>query len=117
LCVLHIQLAHFFATDSWVTFFAIAAVLGFLRAAERGRTRDFVLGGALTGAAVASKASVAFLIFPAIAAIGVRWQRWDHAPAETDDAPPPLRVLFVALTTFWAALLTFAICEPYALFR
>ena len=71
-CVLHIQLAHFFATDTWVTFFATAAVLALVRGAERQRTRDFILAGALTGAAVASKASVAFLAFPALAAVAHR---------------------------------------------
>lgn len=117
-CVLHIQLAHFFATDTWVTFFATAAVLAFLRGAERRRTRDFVLAGALTGAAIASKASVAFLAFPAIAAIGLVWMRPRETDASGDGEPSPaLHATFLALTTFWSALLTFAVAEPYALFR
>ncbi len=118
-CVLHIQLAHFFATDTWVTFFATAAVLALVRGAERERTRDFILAGALTGAAVASKASVAFLAFPALAAVGtvaLRERGSNGAVAEGEPAPA-LRALFLALTTFWSAFITFAIAEPYALFR
>ena len=119
LCVLPIQLAHFFATDTWVTFFATAAVLAFVRAAERQRTRDFVIAGALVGAGVASKASVAFLAFPALAALAIAVTRARPArdDAEEEAVSPPLRALFLSLTTFWAALITFAISEPYALFR
>ncbi len=120
-CVLQIQLAHFFATDTWVTFFATAAVLAFVRAAERQRTRDFILAGALVGAAVASKASVAFLAFPALAALAIATFRARPARDSSSDGDaavsPPLRTLYLALTTFWAALITFAITEPYALFR
>jgi len=118
LCVLPIQLAHFFATDTWVTFFATAAVLAFVRAAERQHTRDFVIAGALVGAGVASKASVAFLAFPALAAVAIATARARTAADGDDDAvSPPLRALFLALTTCWAALITFAVSEPYALFR
>jgi YYY domain-containing protein len=117
-CVLHIQLAHFFATDTWVTFFATAAVLALVRAAEGGHTRDFILAGALIGAGVASKASVAFLAFPALAAVILIWRRSRETyDATADDASPPLHALFAALTMFWSALLTFAIAEPYALVR
>lgn len=117
-CVLHIQLAHFFATDAWVTFFATAAVLAYLRGAENHRTRDFFIAGALTGAAVASKASVAFLAFPALAAVGAVWARARNADARNDGDPSPaLRATFLMLTTFWSALITFAIAEPYAIFR
>ncbi len=118
-CVLPIQLAHFFATDTWVTFFATAAVLAFVRAAEQQRTRDFVIAGALVGAGVASKASVAFLAFPALAALAIAVMRARTARdgADEDAVSSRLRALFLTLTTFWAALLTFAISEPYALFR
>ncbi|MDQ2784210.1 MAG: DUF2298 domain-containing protein [Chloroflexota bacterium] len=118
-CVLPIQLAHFFATDTWVTFFATAAVFAFVRAAERQRTRDFVIAGALVGAGVASKASVAFLAFPALAALAIAVLRARPVPDGTDEeaVSPRLRALFLTLTTFWAALITFAISEPYALFR
>ncbi len=118
-CVLQIQLAHFFATDTWVTFFATAAVLAFVRAAERQHARDFIVAGALVGAAVASKASVAFLAFPAIASLAIVAFRTYAAHTCDGEAAvaPPLRTLYLALTTFWAALITFAISEPYALVR
>ncbi|MHB8647138.1 MAG: DUF2298 domain-containing protein, partial [Thermomicrobiales bacterium] len=118
LCVLPIQLAHFFATDTWVTFFATVAVLAFVRAAERQRTRDFLIAGALVGAGVASKASVAFLAFPALASLAIATLRpRDATGGDENAASPTLRALFLALTTFWAALIAFAISEPYALFR
>ena len=118
-CVLQVQLAHFFATDTWVTFFATAAVLAFVRAAERQRTRDFVIAGALVGAGVASKASVAFLAFPAVASLAIASLRPHAAGGQDEGGPvsPRLHALFLALTTFWAALITFAISEPYVLFR
>ncbi len=117
-CVLHIQLAHFFATDTWVTFFATAAVLACVRAAEQARTRDFVLAGALAGAAVASKASVAFLAFPALAVVIFVWFRaQERADAEPSDASPAWSATYAGLTMFWSALATFAVAEPYALVR
>lgn len=118
-CVLAIQLAHFFATDAWTTFFATAAVLLFVRAAERGRAADMAAGGALTGAAIASKASVAFLALPALVAVGVVWTAARRG-APTDDARASAafwRGLYLGLIAFWAALLTFAVAEPYALVR
>src|SRR5262249_7569777 len=118
-CVLPIQYAHFFATDTWTTFFATAAILLFVRAAERERTADFAVGGALAGAAIACQASVAFLACPAIVAViivGFATRR-AQARAGTSDSTPVWRGLYLGLTALWAALLTFMIAEPYALIR
>lgn len=116
-CVLHIQLAHFFATDTWVTFFATASVWGFVRAAERGRARDFVLAGVLAGAGVASKASVAFLAFPALAAVLLDAQRGDWRAANDRPQRPVSRALYTGLIAAWSAVIAFAVAEPYALLR
>ncbi len=117
-CVLQIQLAHFFATDTWVTFFATAAVWAFVRAAERHRVRDFVCAGALVGLAVASKASVAFLAFPAFAALVVHAVTPDpRANEDADESRPLVRLFSMGLATAWAAVLAFAVAEPYALLR
>lgn len=117
-CVEHIQLAHFFATDTWVTFFATATLWAAVRAAERGRGRDFAIAGALAGCAVACKASVAFLAVPLLAAIVMDVVRWHRRDARSLT---PLAIwgrgIGAGINVFWGALVAFAVAEPYVLPR
>ncbi len=59
LAVVHIQLSHFFAVDTFLALFCVAAVYFMLRVAAEGRARDSALAGAFVGAALATKVSVA----------------------------------------------------------
>lgn len=107
--VLHIQLAHFFTSDPYLTFFVVAAIY-FMVAAHgnepdnasfRGRRRwQFMLAAIMTGLAIGSKFTAVLLVLPLIwlalsrGAPGKRW-RW---------------------TVFGIAVvgLTFALTNPFA---
>src|SRR5450759_173101 len=69
LAVLHIQASHFAATDVTLTLFVLLALAASGRLARRGRARDALLAGALTGFALATKASAAPLVLPLAVAI------------------------------------------------
>jgi 4-amino-4-deoxy-L-arabinose transferase-like glycosyltransferase len=86
LTVLHIQLAHFFTSDPYMTFFVVAALYFMVAAqttvatnqeAER-RLLYLCLAGVATGLAVGSKFSAALLFLPlmwaSLAAGGRRWR-------------------------------------------
>ncbi len=109
LTVLHVQLAHFFTSDPFMTFFVVAA-LYFMVAAQtnRGTGQDVErrtllylgLAGAATGLAVGSKFSAILLILPLMwvaVAVSRRW-RW--------------RAFFMPLVV---AAVAFTIGNPFAL--
>ena len=53
-----IQLAHFFTTDSWLTFFVALTLLWTIEASDTGRFRWFLASGLAVGLAMATKGSV-----------------------------------------------------------
>ncbi|HET9017873.1 MAG TPA: DUF2298 domain-containing protein [Thermomicrobiaceae bacterium] len=106
--VMVIQLAHFLTTDAWVTFFATAALLASLRLWQTGRRRWAVLAGIAVGAALATKISVVSLALPVALAIVA------PPPGETWRRPGRHEVVRALLSAV-AALVTFAVFEPYAL--
>ncbi len=69
LAVLHIQTSHFASTDVTLTLFVLLALAASGRLARRGRVRDAILAGALTGLALATKASAAPLLLPMAVAV------------------------------------------------
>ncbi len=69
LAVLHIQTSHFAATDVTLSLFVLLALAASGRLARRGRFGDALLAGALTGFAVATKASAAPLVLPLAVAV------------------------------------------------
>lgn len=108
--VIHIQLAHFFATDTWSALFAMAALWALYRAADDGpfaSWRAWALAGVMAGASVASKANTIGLVVPALVAL------WYSVRGEASDwLPLSLRRAAVLGV---ATLLAFAVLEPYAL--
>src|SRR6266481_7967491 len=62
LTVLHIQLAHYFAVDTYVAFFAAAALFFGQRAWQRDSLLDAGIAGVLAGLATASKVSALMLL-------------------------------------------------------
>lgn len=108
--VVHIQLAHFFATDTWSALFATAALWALYRAADDGpfaSWRAWALAGIFAGASVASKANTLGLAVPALVAL------WYSVRGEPTDWLP-LAVRRTAVLG-GATLLAFAVFEPYAL--
>ena len=107
--VLHIQLAHFFASDPYLTFFVVGAIYfmvvahgdGVIGPTQEGRRRwYFVLAAIMVGLAIGSKFTAVLLGLPllwtavVVAASGKRWV---------------LALLGIAL-----ASLTFALTNPFA---
>jgi YYY domain-containing protein len=108
-----IQLAHFFTTDSWLTFFVAACLLFCMRAIDRRRVADLAFAGALAGLAMATKGSV-FTLFGVVALV---------APMQILANQPggllgPVVGLTRRLVVIGAAgFAGFALFEPYALAR
>jgi YYY domain-containing protein len=59
LAVVHIQLSHFFAVDTFLALFTVVSLYFLLRVAREGRVRDSVLAGVFIGLALATKVSLA----------------------------------------------------------
>jgi len=109
--VLHVQMAHFYTVDTLLVFFILLTLLLALRLLER-RTlgRGLAVGGTL-GLALATKVSAAPLALPVALAwlfgalpetrVRIGWRAW---------ATRLLGLGAVGLV----ALLTFVVCEPYA---
>jgi YYY domain-containing protein len=75
-----IQQAHFFTTDTWVTFFATLALWWALRWQEEGRWYDLVGVSVIAGLALASKLGVATLAIPIGLAFALRAWRGSRLP-------------------------------------
>ncbi len=105
--VLHIQLSHFFAVDTFATFFAAGALFFGQRAWQRESLVDALLAGVFVGFATASKVS-ALLLLPVIGLVFVFPRR----------GRPTLLQFFDGVTAFGltlvAAFFTFRVTEPYA---
>jgi YYY domain-containing protein len=112
---LAIQLAHFFTTDSWLTFFVSLTLLLSMRAVDSGRRRSFLLCGIGFGLAMATKGSVFTLAgVVAVALFYAAWMRRDQFESWLETAAwIAERGCLAAL----GALGAFAIFEPYALVR
>lgn len=115
LAPISIQLAHFFTTDAWLTCFVALTLYTSTRAAESGSGRWFAATGLWFGLAMATKGSV-FALAGLIGAAIVydMWRRWRDDPllsAALFAVPKQVAVSTVA------ALIGFALFEPYAFVR
>lgn len=110
-----IQLAHFFTTDSWLTFFVSLTLLLSMRAIDSGRRRSFLLCGIGFGLAMATKGSVFTLSgVVAVAVFYAAWVRREQFETWLETAAWIAERGCLALL---GALGAFAIFEPYALVR
>ncbi len=104
--VLHIQLAHFFASDPYMTFFVVAALYSMVLAHDdamngggSGRALAYLcLAGAMVGLAVGSKFSAVLLLLPLL------WAGWAVGGRRVHRLVFPLIV----------ALGVFAVTNPFA---
>jgi 4-amino-4-deoxy-L-arabinose transferase-like glycosyltransferase len=110
-----IQLAHFYTTDSWLTFFVAVTIYCCIRAAETGLTRWFAFSGAAIGLAMATKGSVFALAW--LVAVAILYD----AIMRIHDRESSISSIFALIehscASFIGWLVTFAIFEPYALPR
>lgn len=110
---LTIQLAHFFTTDSWLTFFVTLCLYFAIRASESGAVGWFASAGAAFGWAMACKGSVFTLaVVLAVAGVFHLWRRWRWGDDPTGILTAAAERLAV---TGGAAVVAFAMFEPYAL--
>ncbi|HSB63226.1 MAG TPA: DUF2298 domain-containing protein, partial [Thermoanaerobaculia bacterium] len=104
LAVLHLQTSHFASTDVTLTLFVLLALAASGRLALRGRGRDALLAGALTGFSLATKASAAPLFLPLAVAVFLACKKeraWR-------------RGAFLLTVAGLAAFAAFFLGEPYA---
>jgi hypothetical protein len=122
--VLHIQQAHFFVTDPFLTTAVVAAIYWMIRITDTAfsqRWRAILLAGALVGLAVGAKFSAVMLVIPLAVAVA-----WMHRP-------PPMakgtrlsrrlsrwwlwsrRPLMELLLALLAGAIVFAVTNPFAL--
>jgi len=107
LTVLHIQLAHYYAVDTFVTAFAAAALFFGHRAWQRESLVDALLAGVMVGLAAACKVSAVILL--PVLGLGFVWPRRGRpTTAQAFDGAAAFGVTFVA------AFFAFRIAEPYA---
>ncbi len=110
-----IQLAHFYTTDTWLTFFVAATLLFAVTSVQSGSLRHLSLGGAAFGFAMASKGSVPALAgVLAIAAVLGAWTAQGRAGIGLGRI---WRAFPRASVAMISALAAFALFEPYALVR
>jgi uncharacterized membrane protein len=112
LAPMSIQLAHFFTTDSWLTFFVALCLLACVAAARDGRAVRFAAAGAAFGLAMATKGSVFALALPIAMALVVDTVR------RVNQRDAASRSAFInALAAGISAAVAFFAFEPYALLR
>jgi hypothetical protein len=117
--VLHIQLAHFYAVDTPLTFFTVATMYAALRVAEAQNARVpkkwLALGGILLGLALASKVTA----LPLLAPLAYASYRASKAPAWKFSRARVMEIWRAVrrplLTMLGAAGVVFVVTQPYAL--
>ncbi|MBW3632676.1 MAG: glycosyltransferase family 39 protein [Chloroflexi bacterium] len=109
-----IQLAHFYTTDSWLTFFVALCLLSCVQAAKNGSNVRFAAAGATFGLALATKGSVFTLAAPIAIALLIAFLRDINSEEKVSVAR---RTLIRTVTGASAAAVAFFAFEPYALLR
>ena len=64
MAVLHIQLSHFFAAETFQTLFTTTSLYFMVQVVRRGRLRDSLWAGVFVGLAMATKVSSAPILVP-----------------------------------------------------
>jgi 4-amino-4-deoxy-L-arabinose transferase-like glycosyltransferase len=105
LCVLHIQLAHFYTVESLLVLGVTASFWACLRVAHRGRAVDYALAGVLTGMSVATKLSALPLGLVLVVA---------HALSLARRGALRNRSWLWLAAAFSLAAAAFIVCEPFA---
>jgi YYY domain-containing protein len=107
LTVLHIQLAHYFAVDTFVACFAAASLFFGQRAWQRESLMDAVLAGLMAGLATACKIS-ALMLLPVLG-LALIWPRRSR-PSMSQFLDGMTAFGFAIVSAFFA----FRVAEPYA---
>jgi len=117
LAVLHVQLAHFYAVDTLLTFAAMFVLYLCLRIAERPTFGRCLGAGATIGVSCAIKVSALPLFLPLAGAwCGALWLDSRNANVLARTRPGWIaQAMRGLIAAGWAAAMTFLLLEPYAL--
>jgi len=117
--VLHIQLSHFYAVDTVLTFFVVLVIVLCVRLLDDAKPRRAIGIGLALGAALATKVSAApiclTVLFGWLFGAALEVGRARETDSETRSWPIWVRCLLAGLLSALIAILTFVILEPYAL--
>ena len=118
LAVTHVQLSHFFAVDTILALFCVAAVIFLVRVARWGRATDSALAGLFFALALATKVSAAPMLAAYFAAHLI--YAFGLAPADPRFRRPPILDAIIIAAQNAAiggltALIAFFIFQPYAI--
>jgi len=115
--VTSIQLSHFYATDTLMTFFVIAAIAASVAVAQGGGARPAIWAGVALGLGLATKFSAAPVLAPIVVAHLVRIWTVDgrFRPRLPSEAEVNRTIELLGLT-FVAAAAVFLLAEPAVLF-
>ena len=116
LAVIHIQLSHFFAVDTFAALFAVATLYFLYRVATVGSLRDSVLAGVFIGLALATKVSLApiyaaFVIAHLMYLFSMAGARSEETPPVGERCGSAIKGLAVGAI---ASLVVLFITQPYA---
>jgi YYY domain-containing protein len=111
LCVLSIQLSHFYTVDTFANLFILAAFYFVLQYSARGRWSDYALAGLMFGLGLASKLSVVTLTVPVL--LGA-WLDFRRRMREGELGLAVEQSLVRVVTLFFVAALTFRVIQPIA---
>lgn len=113
LTVLHIQLAHFFAFDPFMTFGVVTAVYGMVAGLAQSPNRwvYWLLAAVATGMAIGAKFSAVLLVIPLFLALFLAWdEKRPYQPRHFASWP----WVWQLAVLLGIASLTFALSNPFA---
>jgi uncharacterized membrane protein len=109
---LHIQLAHFFTVDPWMTCFSVAVLYAAVRLARKPSIGWSVTAGVAYGAALASKSGALPLALPI--ALAHLWPAFEPGVNAKERKPRLLTGAMHLGAAVAATVLSFAVFMPYA---
>lgn len=116
LAVLHIQLAHFFAAETFQTLFIVAGLYFMVRVVRRARFRDSLWAGLFVGLAMATKVSSAPILLPlALAHVFAAWRLAPVYALPFDIPSAWWRAALALAASLAVAAAAFVVSEPYAI--
>ena len=116
LAVLHVQLAHFFAPETFQTLFIVSSLYFMVHVVRQGRLRDSVWAGLFAGLAMATKVSSAPILLPlGLAHVFAAWRQAPVASAPFDVPAAWWRQALRLASALGVASAAFVVTEPYAL--
>ncbi|HIO64958.1 MAG TPA: phospholipid carrier-dependent glycosyltransferase, partial [Dehalococcoidia bacterium] len=117
IAVIHIQLSHFFAVDTFLALFTVLTMFFLVRVARHGNSRDSILAGLFIGLGLATKVSLApigaaYVLAHVLYACGLLLSGNQSAGLVADRISTAVKN---AIYGAWAIGITFFIVQPYAI--